>query len=322
MSSTAPVVSVLIPTFNRAQYLGEAIASALAQDYPALEVIVLDNASTDGTAALVQRVAGDPRMRYVRNAENLGMVGNWRRGLYECATGEWFLILSDDDYLTDPSYLSKAMRLAQDPDVVIVYANGHILHEETGRRVPLTLPFQGVVDGRCVFLSRNQVAPQDFTLCNVLFRRQLAIGQEAFQNPSNLACDSELFLRMCLLGKVAVCSDQVSVYRVHRSNLIGGFESNFDTLLNSADTFMTPYRQAVQRGSFAPSELRAWRRHTIRRHLRWTLRMIRRYHRDRLGEVLRLFDARYGSLFWRNIPLARRLQLWLRWRGARAEATS
>lgn len=316
MNPAAPVVSVLIPTFNRAQYLGEAIRSVLAQDYPALEVIVLDNASTDATPEMVQRFATDPRLRSVRNAENLGMVGNWRRGLYECATGEWFLILSDDDYLTDPAYLSKALQLADAPDVVLAYANGEILHEDTGRRVRLTLPFRGVVEGREVFLSRNQVAPQDFTLCNVLFRRRLAIAQEAFQNSCNLACDSELFLRMCLLGKVAACGDYVSVYRVHRSNLIGGFEKDFETLLNSADTFMNPYWQAMRRGTFSARQLRTWRRHTIRRHLRWTLRMVRQHHPARLGEALSRLHARHGEMFWRNLPLAKRLPLWLRWRRA------
>jgi glycosyltransferase involved in cell wall biosynthesis len=317
MSPPTPAVSIVIPTFNRERYLGEAIRSALAQDWPRLEVLVLDNASTDGTPGVVRAFAGDPRLRSIRNDRNLGMVGNWRRGVYECATGDWFLLLSDDDYLTDPGYVGKAMALAaSDPEVVLVYANGELLVEDTQERKALRLPFQGVVDGRRVFLSRGRVAPQDFTLCNVLFRRPLAMQVQAFQNPSNLACDSELFLQLCLHGKVAACPDSVSVYRMHTANLIGGFQRDFDTLLFSSDAFLVPYRAALARGGFAPGELEAWRRHTVTRHLRWMLRAVRAQHRRRYGEAVRWCEQRYGDLFWSSLPPAKRLEVRLRARWA------
>ncbi len=195
-----PRVTVVIPTFNRQAMLLEAVQSALAQRYGSFEVLVSDNASEDGTREAMAAFAADPRFRYVRNATNLGMVGNWRSAVFEHARGEFFLLLSDDDVLLDPGYLAKAMALVdRNPGLVMVYANGYVLDEATGRRTELRLPFAEVERGITIFAARDRILPQDFTLCNVLFRRSLAMELGAFGDPFNICCDSELFLKSCLL---------------------------------------------------------------------------------------------------------------------------
>jgi glycosyltransferase involved in cell wall biosynthesis len=305
-----PRVSILIPTYNRAHYLPQAIESALRQDYANLEVLLLDNASTDDTPGVAARYLGDPRFRHIRNETNLGMVGNWRRGLYDHAGGEWFLLLSDDDYLIDDRYIGKAVGiLGADPEVVMVYANGYILEEATQTRLEVTLPFGGLVDGSRVFLSRDQVRPQDFTLCNVLFKRSVAIEQDAFHNPNNLSCDTELFLRMCLLGKVGVCADRVSVYRRHASNLISGVHLDFDQLVHNTEMFLLPYRLALRSGRLSAAELEMWRSKKVARNLRWTVATIREHHRARLSEAVAYFSGLYGRLFWSSFRLKDRLRL-------------
>ncbi len=307
---SVPRVSVIIPTYNRAHYLPQTIESALRQDYEQLEVLLLDNASTDATPAIAARYEQDARFRYTRNETNIGMVRNWRCGVYECAQGEWFLLLSDDDYLIDDHYISKAMQIASlDHDVVIVYANGYILEEDTHTMLDMTLPFEGIVDGRQVFMSRDQVRPQDFTLCNVIFRRDAAIEQDAFHNPNNLSCDSELFLRMSLLGKVGVCPDHVSVYRRHSTNLINAVHLNFDQLVHNTELFLMPYRLALRSGRLSTHKLEFWRSKKVARNLRWTVSMLRRYHRPRLSEAVAYFSAQYGKLFWSSFRLKDRLRL-------------
>ena len=99
MDKEYPKVSIMIPTYNRAHFLAEAIESALMQDYPNLEVIVSDNASTDNTRECVQRYLTDPRFRYYRNDENLGSSANYERLLYEYAAGVYGQYLTDDDVL-------------------------------------------------------------------------------------------------------------------------------------------------------------------------------------------------------------------------------
>jgi glycosyltransferase involved in cell wall biosynthesis len=266
-----PMVSLIIPTYNRADMLAEAVDSALVQTYPNLEVIVSDNASSDGTGALMERYRTDPRLRYHRNPENLGMVGNWRQAYRELATGDFFLILSDDDALVDPDYLAKAAALIRaHPDMVLVYAEGQLLDTRTGRRTELRLPFEEVEPGARVFAARTKVAPQDFTLCNVLFHRRLAVELDAFADPLDLCCDSELFLNLCLYGTVGVIKGCASLYRLHGGNLIDTVRRDPDLLAHSIRLFLNPYRRALERGVLAPSERTAFER-TARTALMHTL---------------------------------------------------
>jgi glycosyltransferase involved in cell wall biosynthesis len=93
---TRPLVTIGLSTYNRAEgYLREALESALAQRYEPLEIVVVDNASTDGTADLVASLA-DERVRYVRHEVNVGANGNFNACLKH-ARGAYFLLLHDDD---------------------------------------------------------------------------------------------------------------------------------------------------------------------------------------------------------------------------------
>jgi glycosyltransferase involved in cell wall biosynthesis len=103
-SSNEPLVSVVIPTYNRPVYLREAITSALRQTYQNIEVLVRDNASTDETRKVVQSFS-DPRLRYFRHATNIGQTENVIDGC-RAAHGEYIANLHDDD-VWEPNFLEK-----------------------------------------------------------------------------------------------------------------------------------------------------------------------------------------------------------------------
>jgi glycosyltransferase involved in cell wall biosynthesis len=213
------------------------------------EILVVDNASTDGTPELMRQYEGQPRLRYVRNERNIGMVGSWRRAVFELLRGDWFMILSDDDYLIRPDYLQQAASLITvEPALQLVYADGYVLYEGSGEMALLDLPFSGVVDGADVFASRGRVKPQDFTLCNVLFRRELAVHLGAFSNPNNLSCDTELFLLSCLHGKVGVVKEPVSVYRIHPNNLLKSTATDPRLNIGALNALIMPYEFAINLG--------------------------------------------------------------------------
>jgi glycosyltransferase involved in cell wall biosynthesis len=281
-----PRVSIVIPTFNRLGLLREAVESALAQRYVDLEVLVSDNASMDGTREAMSAYASDPRFRYYRNETNLGMVGNWRKAVFEYAHGEFFLILSDDDCLLDPDYLSKAMEIVdRNEDVVIVYGNGYILDESSGTRQELRLPFRSLERGTTIFAARDRVSPQDFTLCNVLFRRVLALELDAFDDPLNICCDSELFLKACLLGNVGIVHDFVSQYRVHGTNLIHRHHEDLRIYASNLDLYFKPRRMAVESGALTRRQLRAFDQRA-RRSIRRTIKTVGERHPGRVLEVV------------------------------------
>lgn len=124
-----PKVSIMIPTYNRAKFLVEAIDSALAQDYPDIEVIVSDNASSDNTSEIVKPYLSDKRFRYFRNDENIGLEANWKKLLYEYATGNFGKLLNDDDYLIDNTHISKAVAIMLDNSIDIVFSGSLIRWE-------------------------------------------------------------------------------------------------------------------------------------------------------------------------------------------------
>jgi glycosyltransferase involved in cell wall biosynthesis len=118
---SAPLVSIMVPVYNRRTLLADCLKSALAQTCRDLEVVVVDNASTDGTWELCQQFArADSRVRIFRNAENLGPVRNWQRCFRE-AQGHYGKLLFSDDVLSS-HYLEKTLPLMRDPHVAFVFS--------------------------------------------------------------------------------------------------------------------------------------------------------------------------------------------------------
>jgi glycosyltransferase involved in cell wall biosynthesis len=121
---SATLVSIGIPTRNRAASLERAVRSALAQQWDELEIIVSDNASTDGTAALCDELAAaDPRVRYVRHASDIGAEANFQSVL-EAAGGAFFMWLADDDWIDAEYVAACATWLDQHPDHIVVCGRG------------------------------------------------------------------------------------------------------------------------------------------------------------------------------------------------------
>lgn len=99
MTTETPLFSIVIPTFNRLNYLKKTLDSALEQTYPNIEVIVTNNFSTDGTKEYLNQVAEEnPKLKVNHNEKNIGMIPNCRKGL-ELVQGKYVVILGDDDIL-------------------------------------------------------------------------------------------------------------------------------------------------------------------------------------------------------------------------------
>lgn len=133
--SAAPLVSILIPVYNRADCIAQTLACALGQTVTDLEVVVVDNCSTDGSWELIQAAAAqDARVRAFRNDSNIGPVRNWLRCVRE-ATGTYGKILWSDDLL-HPSFLARALPEIADDEVGFVYSPALVFSGED--------PLQGV----------------------------------------------------------------------------------------------------------------------------------------------------------------------------------
>ncbi len=126
------LVTIGIPTYNRVALLRRAVASALGQDHPTIEVVISDNASSDGTARFCRQLADtDPRVRYLRQTENLGATRNFRAVL-GAARGDYFMWLGDDDVLA-ANYVSECVNaLHADPGTALVAGRPYMVGDGGG----------------------------------------------------------------------------------------------------------------------------------------------------------------------------------------------
>lgn len=107
----APLISVILTTYNRAAKLERALSSVLHQDYPALELVVVDDGSTDGTSSLMEsRRAKSPQVKYVRHLQNRGNAAARNTGV-DAASGRYIAFMDDDDEWIDPKKLAKQIRV-------------------------------------------------------------------------------------------------------------------------------------------------------------------------------------------------------------------
>jgi glycosyltransferase involved in cell wall biosynthesis len=213
-------VTVAIPTYNRSNLLGGALASALAQDYPDLQVLVVDNASTDDTEAVVRSFA-HPRVSYVRNDSNLGCTGNLNRAL-ELNSSCYLNILMDDDVLL-PGFIAESVTLLEEhTDVAFSFTAAKYVDLERAplgiRRAP-DMP-AGVVDG-LDYLELHVGARQCWIEpSTVVMRCAAAAAVGAFDSPhSKHSDDLNLWFRLASHSRIAFIPEELVEVRMHDGQL-------------------------------------------------------------------------------------------------------
>lgn len=117
-----PLFSIILPTYNRADYLPRAVCSVLAQHYNNFEFIIIDDGSSDNTAKIIKKYAKkDKRIRYVKNEKNGGLVYSLNKGL-ELAKGKYITRLDDDDYLFPEFFMEYVKFIEKYPDTVLIHS--------------------------------------------------------------------------------------------------------------------------------------------------------------------------------------------------------
>ncbi len=117
------LVTIAIPTYNRAEFLKTAIESCLVQKYINIEVLIIDGGSTDNTESVVKSYK-DSRIVYTKNEINIGMMGSWNRSI-QLAKGKYIVILGDDDILHS-NFISETMKIYNKyPKLGFVFAHAN-----------------------------------------------------------------------------------------------------------------------------------------------------------------------------------------------------
>jgi glycosyl transferase family 2 len=204
--SEPSLVSVVIPSFNGGGYLGEAIDSALAQTYPAVEIVVVDDGSTDDTRARVARY-GD-RVRYLHQ-ENRGLPGARNTGI-RAARGSYLAFLDHDDRFLPEKLARQVAVLEARPDVGLVYTGWHFIDGD-GRRLPPTGWDRRDGDVLADLIVENMIYP-----AAAMVRKAPVDAVGGFDETLTGLEDWDLWLRLALRGVHWACVDEPLLeYRVH-----------------------------------------------------------------------------------------------------------
>ncbi len=210
-----PEISVLMPTYNYASYLPEAIASVLAQDFQDFELLILDDGSSDNTAEVVKPFcARDARVHFAAHPANLGMVANWNESLKR-AKGRHIKFLFGDDKLCDPQALTKMITLLRNNPTATLAASARTILDAQSNAIDIWRPLpNGCHNGRkiiaaCLIENANLVGEPS----SVLFRK--ADAQRGFDPKFRQIVDVEMWFHLLEQGDLAYTREPLCAFRQH-----------------------------------------------------------------------------------------------------------
>lgn len=252
-------ISILIPTFNRADRLEKAIKSALNQDYSNLEIIVSDNNSTDNTFEIVSDFFDNPRFKYFKNDDNIGAVRNIGNGISNLISGDYFLVLCDDDYLINNKYISQAVNIIKNnKNILMVSSQYYFTNEGHNTKNQIKVPFKTVEKGKDLFMKFMKVKHITGCLSTTLFNRKFAIKTKSFINQYDYGSDTELILKSCLCGNVGLIKDFSLVYNYHPNNESETIYDNYNVIVNNVNLVVNPFNLALKYNKLTDSEKKYW----------------------------------------------------------------
>ncbi|MBU0681662.1 MAG: glycosyltransferase family 2 protein [Proteobacteria bacterium] len=215
--SSPPIVTVVIPAYNHQDYVGQAIESVLDQSWPAIDLIVIDDGSTDKSVSVINDILGQRGgFRFIHGHPNQGLMNSLNMAL-ELATGVYFCELASDDFLPKDSVEKRVLFLEEHADHVAVFTDGfsvqgntltdhHIL--DAKRRLlftaedPIPLLLQGTLP---VFATG-------------LFRTKTMRDLGGFDPHFRCYEDLEMPVLLCRAGKIGQLPEPLFCRREHGTN--------------------------------------------------------------------------------------------------------
>lgn len=245
-----PFVSVVIPTYNHAHFLGRALKSVLDQGYTNWEAIVIDNHSQDNTDAIVLAFK-DPRISLLK-IHNKGVIAASRNMGILAAKGEWVAFLDSDD-LWYPQKLEIAVNEIQEDASIDVCSTDEVLVDETtGRRRLLKYGPYCSDFYRVLLVEGNLLSPSA-----TLVRRDLLISRDILFREDNefvTAEDYDLWLRLANAGaKFKFINSVQGEYSIHSINSSGQIERHSQSVMNVARDHVFKQQR------FQPNTTKLWR---------------------------------------------------------------
>jgi glycosyltransferase involved in cell wall biosynthesis len=207
-----PLVSCVIITHNRARYIKEAIVSVLAQDFKDLELIIVDDASTDNTPEIVQPFLSDERVRYfpLLKQPNIAAVRNFAN---RQARGKYVAVLDSDDFWCDPQKLTRQYEFLENHPAIVMAGSSAIIIDPEGKAKRLAVKPSSDADIKKVFLLKNP-----FFHSSLMYRKDAITALGGYDEKLKYCDDFDLWLRLNEHENFYNFPDFFIKYREHDDN--------------------------------------------------------------------------------------------------------
>jgi glycosyltransferase involved in cell wall biosynthesis len=227
-----PLVTILTPSYNRAAYIATAIESVLAQTFTDWELIVIDDASTDGTEAIVKNCIekekaarnGVSRISYIRQPKNVGIAHNRNTGL-EKARGTYIAVLDSDDVWTDPEKLAKQVDFFKKNAAATANAGNPARPYGIVGSWVKKIDTAGKEIGEIRFctddaaIRTNILLRHQFAHSSVVFLKQAALDIGGYSPAYTIGDDYDLMLAIGRKYAFANLPEYTTAYRIHDDNI-------------------------------------------------------------------------------------------------------
>lgn len=228
--------SVLIANYNNGKFFEECYRSIIAQEYKNWEVVILDDASTDDSVAVIKKIVGDDRrFRLFENAQNSG-VGITKSKLIDLAEGDICGFVDPDDAITSDAVSSSIKIFNKKKEVVLTYTKFAKCDDHL-RPIEVSKMADQVING-CPYFFNCPVNIVHF----VSFKREVYQQTEKMNTEMKIAEDQDLYLKMYEKGKVQFINKVNYLYRLHS----GGISQN-DNKPKSREYFAQVIFKAMKR---------------------------------------------------------------------------
>lgn len=205
----APLLTVVVPTYNGSKYIGETLRSLIDQTFRSMEIIVIDDASTDNTTEIVQAF-NDPRIRLIRNEKNLGVAHTRNRAFAE-ARGR-YLSPHDQDDISEPHRFAKQIALMEENPALDIVGSWIATFGDSHETWKYPESDQEL---KCRFIFGCEIAHT-----TAVIRKTAIPTPDRVYDPDLALCsDYDLFSRLALKGKIHNLQEPLVRYRRHKDAL-------------------------------------------------------------------------------------------------------
>jgi glycosyltransferase involved in cell wall biosynthesis len=266
---TVPAVSIGVPVFNGEAYLASALDSILAQTFDDFEIIISDNASTDGTRAICEEYAArDQRIRYFRSARNEGASANFNL-TFKHSRGRYFRWHAADDVLAPDYLLETVAVLEHNPDTVLCHSDVEIIDREGTSLLQSRYP-EGYAQGDAATDRLRDVLALDRWCYDIFGLVRREIMAQTGLLPNYIASDRVTRAELALRGKYYIIPRALFLNRDHENRSVRAMPSHhqrgawFDPALEGKQVFprwriLGEYWRCVGRAPLSRAQRRACR---------------------------------------------------------------